>query len=260
MSQLALEMRGISKNFGAVQALDDVDLKLKTGELLGLVGDNAAGKSTLMKIAAGALIPDKGQVLVDGVEATIQNPVDARNLGIEMIFQDLALFNDHDVAANIFMGREILRKIPGVRVMDRPAMWREANELLTRLNINVASPKLTVGNMSGGQRQMVALAQAVEFESRILILDEPTAALGVSEANTLLRFVRGLKGEVSIIMITQRIPDVLAIADRVMVLKGGRSQGVLQVSETSLEDIVRLIVRGQNEGQDGADPSILSFG
>lgn len=257
--ELALQMQGISKRFGGVHALQDVDLELREGELLGLVGDNAAGKSTLMKIAAGAVIPDRGRILIDGREIAIRNPQDARKGGIEMIYQDLALFDDEDVSANIFMGRERTRRILGLRVRDKRLMWSESRALLDRLGINVASPKLLVRRMSGGQRQMVALAQAVAFESEILILDEPTAALGVREANTMLQFVQGLKHHVSIIMITQRIPDVLAIADRVMVLKGGIRQGVLDVSGTTLDDIVSLIVRGRS-GEGEEEPTFLSFG
>jgi ribose transport system ATP-binding protein len=256
--EYALHMHGISKHFGGVQALTNVDLELRRGELLGLVGDNAAGKSTLMKIAAGAVVPDQGHLRVDGRPVTLRSPADARTAGIEMIYQDLALFDDEDVAANIFMGRERVRRVLGMRVLDRRAMWEESARLLERLNINVASPRLSVRRMSGGQRQMIALAQAVAFESKILILDEPTAALGVREANTLLEFVQTLKHHVSMIMITQRIPEVLAIADRVMVLKGGVRQGVLNVPDTTLEDVVSLIVGGRTG--DDTDPEFMSFG
>lgn len=245
-----LELKGITKRFGHIQALAGVDMQLRRGELLGLVGDNGAGKSTLIKVLSGAAIPDSGQIVIDGSEASIHGPEDARRLGVEMIYQDLALFDNLDVASNIFIGRE--RRVLGV-FLDKRRMWREATEVLSRTGINIASPQLFVGQMSGGQRQMVACARSVAFKSRILLMDEPTAALGVREATALLSLIEGLKGGHSIILITQRIPDVLAIADRVMVMKGGLSQGVLEVNTTTLEDIVTLIVKGRGNGSQSTD-------
>jgi ABC-type sugar transport system ATPase subunit len=242
---LILELKGITKSFGAVAALRGVDLQLRRGELLGLVGDNGAGKSTLTKILSGAYVADSGQIFVNGDEVKIRNASDARRLGIEMVYQDLALFDNMDVASNLFVGRERLRWGDWV---DKERMWKEAAEVLARMRINIKSPKLLVERMSGGQRQMIACARSIAFESKILILDEPTAALGVREANALLEFILGLKGEHSIILITQRIPDVLAIADRVMVMKGGLSQGELDVSKVGLDDIVSLIVKGRANG------------
>jgi simple sugar transport system ATP-binding protein len=239
--QFILELKGIRKAYGHVQALGGVDLQLRPGELLGLVGDNGAGKSTLTKVLGGAVIPDAGEIILDGAPVPIRTPEDAHRYGIEMIYQDLALFNNLDVAANIFVGRERSKRF----ILDRRRMWREAAEILERMHVNIASPKLLVEQMSGGQRQMVACARAAVFESRVLVMDEPTAALGVREANALLDFIVGLKGEQSMILITQRIPDVLAIADRVMILKGGLSQGVLEVAKVDLDDIVTLIVKGR---------------
>jgi simple sugar transport system ATP-binding protein len=249
-SDAILELKGITKRFGHIQALAGVDMQLRRGELLGLVGDNGAGKSTLIKVLSGAAIPDSGQIVIDGLEASIHGPEDARRLGVEMIYQDLALFDNLDVASNIFIGRE--RRVLGL-FLDRRRMWREATEVLSRTGINIASPQLSVGQMSGGQRQMVACARSVAFKSRILLMDEPTAALGVREATALLSLIEGLKGAHSIILITQRIPDVLAIADRVMVMKGGLSQGVLEVNTTTLEDIVTLIVKGRRNGSQSTD-------
>ncbi|MFQ5857653.1 MAG: ATP-binding cassette domain-containing protein [Anaerolineae bacterium] len=259
-------MRGISKRFGSVQALNDVDLELRRGEILGLVGDNAAGKSTLMKCLSGAVIPDEGEIFVEGQRAMIRNPVDARARGIEIIYQDLALFNNLDVAANIFIGREQTRHLGGssflgeLSFLDKRKMSDAAAELLGRLKINIASPKLPVAEMSGGQRQMVACARAIAFQSKILIMDEPTAALGVKEANTLLRLIKELKDNqgLSIILITQRIPDVLAIGDRVMVLKAGERQGMLEVDQCTLDDVVELIIKGRAGREEDVD--YLSFG
>ena len=240
-----VEMRGISKTFGAVQALNDVDLELRRGELLGLVGDNAAGKSTLMKTLFGSVIPDAGEIFIEGEKAELRNPRDAQALGLAMIYQDLAVFNNLDVAANVFTGREYTRRILGITFLNRKRMEEESQALLDRLRINISSSKLLVERMSGGQRQMVAVARAIGFDARILIMDEPTAALGVKEANTLLDLMAGLRDQgISIILITHRISDVLAIGDRVMVLKGGERQGVLDVEDSTLEDIESLIVRG----------------
>lgn len=240
-----VEMRGITKRFGTVQALNNVDLELRRGELLGLVGDNAAGKSTLMKTLFGSVIPDAGEIFIEGEKAELRNPRDAQALGLAMIYQDLAVFNNLDVAANVFTGREYTRRFLGITFLNRKRMEAESQALLDRLRINISSSKLLVERMSGGQRQMVAVARAIGFDARILIMDEPTAALGVKEANTLLDLMAGLRDQgISIILITHRISDVLAIGDRVMVLKGGERQGVLDVEDSSLEDIESLIVRG----------------
>ena len=260
-----VEMKGISKRFGAVQALDNVDLELRRGEILGLVGDNAAGKSTLMKILAGAYLPDSGEIYVEGKRAHILGPLDARDLGISMVYQDLALFDSLDVASNIFVAREPTRRALGLRLLDKKAMRVKAHELLAKMRVNISSPDLLVAQMSGGQRQMIAAARALAFAAKIILLDEPTAALGVREANTLLAQVRDWRAQgLSIVLITQRIPDVLAIADRVMVLKGGVRQDVLDVAKCTLDDIVNLIIRGRsgadNSGNRVADVEHLSFG
>ncbi|MCX6071318.1 MAG: ATP-binding cassette domain-containing protein [Chloroflexi bacterium] len=240
-----VEMRGISKSFGGVQALRRVDFELRRGEIMGVVGDNGAGKSTLMKVLAGAYLPDEGEIYVDGQRADIKTPHDAFRLGIGMIYQDLALFNNLDVARNIYVGRDLARG-PFHAFLDKRRMYEKAEHLIRELKVDIKSPKMSVARMSGGQRQMVACARAMAFQSKILIMDEPTAALGVTEANKLLALIRHLRGMgVSILLITQRIPDILAIADRVFVLKGGRRQDILEVGQVTLDDVVTLIVKGK---------------
>jgi ABC-type sugar transport system ATPase subunit len=247
--EVSVQMTGISKRFGAVQALHNVDLELRHGEILGLVGDNGAGKSTLMKILNGALIPDDGQILVDGIKRNIRSPRDAWSVGISTIYQELALFNNLDVAANVFSGRELTARVLGIRFLRRRRMEKEAGNLLRELNINLSSPRLLVERLSGGQRQMMAAARAIGFKSKVLILDEPTAALGVRESAVLLEHVTRLRDAgLGIILVTHRIPDVLAIGDRVMILKGGESQGVLSVGDCTLSDVVGLIVGGKPRG------------
>ncbi len=256
-----VEMRGISKSFGGVQALSRVDLELRRGEIMGIVGDNGAGKSTLMKILAGAYLPDEGETYIDGQQAAIKTPQDAFRLGIGMIYQDLALFNNLDVARNIYVGRDLARG-PFHAFLDKRRMYERAEQLIRELRVDIKSPKLNVARMSGGQRQMVACARAIAFESKILIMDEPTAALGVTEANELLALVRHLKGMgISILLITQRIPDILSIADRVFVLKGGRRQDVLEVGRVTLDDVVTLIVKGKAPSVNGLpEMEFRSFG
>jgi simple sugar transport system ATP-binding protein len=239
-----VEMRGISKRFGGVHALRQVNLEVRRGEIVGIVGDNGAGKSTLMKILSGALLADEGEILINGQRVHIENPQDAFRLGIGMIYQDLALFDHLDVAGNIFIGRETMRG-PFKLLLDKRSMYQKAQDLIKDLRVNIGSPRLTVARMSGGQRQMVACARAIAFQSQIMIMDEPTAALGVTEANTLLGLIKNLKAMgISILLITQRIPDVLAIADRVFVLKGGQRQGVLEIGQVTLDDVVTMIVKG----------------
>ena len=241
-----VEMKGISKRFGAVQALRNVDLELRRGEILGLVGDNAAGKSTLMKILSGAHIPDSGEIFMEGEKIEIQGPRHAHELGISMVYQDLALFNSLDVASNIFPAQEPTRNVLGLKLFDKKAMREQASALLEKMRINISSPKLLVAQMSGGQRQMIAAARVLAFAAKIMLLDEPTAALGVREANALMMQIKEWKAQgLSIILITQRIPDVLAVGDRVMVLKGGARQDVLDVASCTLDDIVNIIVKGR---------------
>jgi ABC-type sugar transport system ATPase subunit len=260
-----VEMKGISKRFGAVQAVNNVNLELRRGEILGLVGDNAAGKSTLMKILAGAHAPDSGEIMLDGNPVQIEGPRHARELGISMVYQDLALFNSLDVASNIFVAREPTTDVLGLKLFDRKAMREQARELLARMKVNISSVDLPVARMSGGQRQMIAAARALAFAAKILLLDEPTAALGVREANTLLAQIKEWKAQgLSIILITQRIPDVLAVGDRVMVLKGGVRQDILEVANCDLDDIVNLIIKGREDLQNNTDAKqeleFLSFG
>ena len=257
----AVEMKGIYKTFGGVHALEDVDLELRQGEIMGIVGDNGAGKSTLMKILSGAYQADKGEISIFGKQVEIKSPLDSFAQGISMIYQDLALFDNFDVARNIFAGRELVRGPLGL-TLDKKNMYRRAEELISDLRVDIKSPKLNVERMSGGQRQMIACARAIAFQSKIMIMDEPTAALGVTEANKLLGLIKNMKElGLSILLITQRIPDVLAIADRVFVLKGGKRQDVLNVSEVTLDDIVTLIVKGKDgQGEMADDVEYQSFG
>jgi ABC-type sugar transport system ATPase subunit len=223
-STLVVEMKNIMKHFGAVQALRGVDLSLHKGEVLGLMGDNAAGKSTLMKVLSGAYIPDGGEILLDGQRAHFSSPMDARRQGIEMVYQDYALANNLDVAGNVFMGREVVRlKIGPVGVMDMPYMERETKHLLNRLKIDISSVRLKVERLSGGQRQAVAIARATAFDAKVIIMDEPTAALSVAAIDKVLDLVRELKAQgSSIIIISHRLEDVYQVSDRMIVLRQGR--------------------------------------
>jgi len=259
--EYAVEMKGICKSFGGVQALKNVDMELRQGEIMGIVGDNGAGKSTLMKILSGAYQADKGEIFIFGNQAEIHNPLDAFKQGISMIYQDLALFNNLDVARNIFVGRELVRGPLGITLAKKD-MYRRAEELIKDLRVDIKSPRLNVARMSGGQRQMVACARAIAFQSKIMIMDEPTAALGVTEANKLLGLIKNLKDlGLSILLITQRIPDILAIADRVFVLKGGVRQDILNVKDTTLDDVVFLIVKGKDGNSKKVDDiEYKSFG
>jgi simple sugar transport system ATP-binding protein len=227
-----VEMRNIKKHFGAVQALTGVDLALQPNEVLGLVGDNAAGKSTLMKVLSGAYIPDGGEIIIDGKKASYTNPMDARRQGIEMVYQDYALANNLDVAANVFMGREVVRiKLGPLGVMDYPYMEQETHNLLNRLKIDIASVRQKVERLSGGQRQAVAIARATAFDAKVIIMDEPTAALSVAAIDKVLQLVLELKAQgSSIIIISHRLEDIYRVCDRLIVLRHGR-----KVSDTPVE-------------------------
>ena len=218
-----VEMRNIKKNFGGVQALRGVDLVLHHNEVLGLVGDNAAGKSTLMKILSGAYIPSEGEILIEGKKAHITNSWDAHRQGIEMVYQDLALANNLDVVANVFMGREAVSiNLGPISVMDEHHMEQETQRLLDRLKIDISSVRSKVEKLSGGQRQAVAIARATAFDNKVTIMDEPTAALSVAAISKVLDLVRELKAQgSSIIIISHRLEDIYQVSDRMMVLRHG---------------------------------------
>jgi ABC-type sugar transport system ATPase subunit len=227
-----VELRNIKKHFGAVQALRGVDLALQHNEVLGLVGDNAAGKSTLMKVLSGAYIPDGGEILLEGQMTHFSNPMDARRQGIEMVYQDYALANNLDVAANVFMGREVVTlKLGPLGVMDYGYMELETINLLDRLKINIPSVRQKVERLSGGQRQAVAIARATAFDAKVIIMDEPTAALSVAAIDKVLELIQELKSQgSSIIIISHRLEDIYRVSDRMIVLRQGR-----KVSDSPVE-------------------------
>ena len=236
-----VEMRGIRKSFGALDVLQGVDLTVGRGEVVGLVGDNGAGKSTLMKMLAGAVIPDTGEILVDGAPLIGRGPRAARAAGIEMVYQDLALCNDVDVAGNLFLGREIYR--PLSRRLDHNRMHEEAAQDLATLHIRISDTRQLVANMSGGQRQAIAIARAVTFEPKVLVLDEPTAALAAREVEMTLQLIRDVSSRgVSVVLITHRLQDLFEVADRFVVLYEGVHHRQMKPSETDLGGLVTAMM------------------
>jgi simple sugar transport system ATP-binding protein len=239
-----VEMLGIDKAFGAVQALRRVNLRLMPGEILGLVGDNAAGKSTLMKILTGAYPRDAGEILIDGTPAHFRSPHDSRDAGIEMIYQDFALCGNMDVAQNVFLGRWPRRGL----FIDRRKMYAQANAVLARLKVEVNSVYQKVESLSGGRQQSVAIARAISFDPKVVILDEPTANLSSAATKRVLETMTELKRQgVAQIIISHRLTDIFEVGDRVMVLKRGANVGERQISATSEEEVLELIVQGTRE-------------
>jgi simple sugar transport system ATP-binding protein len=234
-----MSVRGIKKTFGSIQALRGVDLDLWPGECLGLVGDNAAGKSTLTKILAGTYIPDQGVIALDGEPIELTGPDQARARHIEMVYQDLSLCDTIDVVGNLHLGREI-RRGP---FLDEKAMQREARRMLQALEIRIPNLSANVAQLSGGQRQAIAIARAVSFEPRVLIMDEPTSALAVAEVEAVLALISRIKARgVSVILITHRLQDLFRVCDRIAVMYEGVKVAERRIAETNLEEIVRLIV------------------
>ncbi|MFK3779794.1 sugar ABC transporter ATP-binding protein [Agrobacterium tumefaciens] len=237
-----ISLRNIRKTFGSHQALRGVDLDIFPGECLGLVGDNAAGKSTLTKVISGTYLPDEGTITMEGETIRLSGPADARNRNIEMVFQDLSLCDHIDVVGNLFLGREITRG----PFLDRQTMLSEARKMLDALEIRI--PRLTakVEKLSGGQRQAIAIARAASFNPKVLIMDEPTSALAVAEVEAVLSLINRVKAKgVSVILITHRLQDLFRVCDRIAVMYEGTKVAERQINETSLEDLVRLIVGGQ---------------
>ncbi|MGY6548948.1 MAG: ATP-binding cassette domain-containing protein [Roseinatronobacter sp.] len=245
MTAPLVEMRAISKTFGAVTALSRVSLRLGPGDVLGLIGDNAAGKSTLMKILAGALRPDTGEILIDGVPMSFTTPIAAREAGIEMIYQDFALVPELTVTQNIFLGREITRRFAGIEVLDRATMNTRAEAMFAALGLRVPAVTLPVQALSGGQQQAVAIARATGFSARLVIMDEPTANLGAPAIERVRETITRLKtAGVAVIIISHRLEDIFAVGDRFMVMKQGKLVGERDVADTDNADLVEMIVTG----------------
>jgi len=239
-----LQARGIEKAFGHVQALRGVDIDLSEGEVLAIVGDNGAGKSTLVSCLSGTLRPDFGEILVHGEPVELRDALDARRYGIETLYQDLALANDLEPAMNIFLGREIVRSniLGSFGVLDRKRMRREANETLTQLGISLPGLKKPVSYLSGGQRQGVAIARAQRWARHVLIMDEPTAALGVRQSAMVLDLIRRVSSSgISVIVISHNMPDVFAVADRIAVLRLGENAGTFKRSEATSDEVIKAI-------------------
>jgi D-xylose transport system ATP-binding protein len=239
-----LSIKGISKHFGPVQALDGVDLDVRAGEVLALVGDNGAGKSTLVKSISGIHAVDSGEVIFEGRQVTIGSPAAATELGIATVYQDLALCDNLDVVANLFLGQEELVGGVGttIRALDEIAMEQRSHELLEQLSVTIPSVRSEVGTLSGGQRQQVAVARSLLGEPKVVMLDEPTAALGVVQTKQVLDLIRRLRERnLGVIVISHNLADVFAVADRIFVLRLGRRAGVFDSSNTTEEQVVGAI-------------------
>ena len=244
-----IEARKISKHFGHVNALVGVDLVLEHGEVLGVVGDNGAGKSTLMKVLSGVHPPSSGEILVDGKQERFSNPGVARGLGIEMVYQDLALAGNMRIDENIFLGREQTRRYGPISLVDHRANKERAMEHLDNLKIHVKSVGQRVEELSGGQRQAVAVARATAFDAKVVIMDEPTAALAVKEVAKVLDLIKGLRDKgIAVILISHRLDDIFYVCDRVMALYHGRN-----FEQGRLEDIERNEVVGWIMGNRGGE-------
>ena len=239
-----IELKSVAKSFGAVQVLSGVNFVAMAGQVTALVGDNGAGKSTLIKGMAGVQAYDSGTILFEGNEVQIKSPVDASHLGIEVVYQDLALCDNLDVVQNMFLGRELVRSIS----IDDETMEQKAAKTLAGLSVrNISSVRQKVSSLSGGQRQTVAIARSVLWENKLVILDEPTAALGVSQTKQVLKMVRNLADTgLAVILISHNMQEVLAVADQIQILRLGQMVANVKASETNLNSIVSYITGAEN--------------
>ena len=245
-----VEMRDICISFGGVHAVDHVSVELHPGEVVGLLGHNGAGKSTLIKILSGAYAMDSGEILINGEKAEIRNPRDARSYNIETIYQTLALADNLDTASNLFLGRELVTPFG---LVDDDAMEAEAREIMARLNPNFQKFNDPVSALSGGQRQSVAIARAVYFNAQILIMDEPTAALGPHETQMVSELIQKLKAEgIVIFLISHDIHDVMTLCDRASVMKNGKLVGTVDVDSVTDDDLLSMIILGKHPHQKDA--------
>jgi len=241
-----LEVRNLSKHFGAVRALSDFSMTVKAGEVVALAGDNGAGKSTLIKALSGVYRPSAGEIFLNGAPVHFATPQEARDKGIETIYQDLALADNLSIGANIFLGREPMRKAFGfLPVLDRRKMAEAARATMALLDFHVSRLEAPVSNFSGGQRQAVAIGRAVYWDARVLIMDEPTAALGVPEQRKVLSLIHQLKAQGrGVIFISHNLQDIFAVSDRIIVLRRGVTAGARRIAETTHDEVVKLMIGG----------------
>lgn len=241
-----LEVRNLSKNFGAVQALRDLSMSVHAGEVVALAGDNGAGKTTLIKAISGVYKPSSGDILLRGEPVSFSTPQEAREKGIETIYQDLALADNLSIGANIFLGREPMKKALGfLPVLDRKKMADAAKQTMSLLDFHVNRLEAPVSNFSGGQRQAVAIGRAVFWNAQILIMDEPTAALGVPEQRKVIQLIHQLKAQGrGVIFISHNLQDIFAVSDRIVVLRRGVLAGERRISDTNHDEVVKLMVGG----------------
>ncbi len=244
-----VEMRGISKSFGHVQALKDVDFQVGYREVVGLLGDNGAGKSTLIKILTGVYPPDSGEIYFEGRKVRFTSPRDARDLGIETVYQDLALIELMGISRNFFLGREPVRRLGPFRFLDKRRIDEITERVMGEIGIRIRSPNEPVAILSGGERQSVAIGRAMHFGAKLLILDEPTSALSLKESQKVLDHVLEVKERgLSVIFITHNLYHVYSVADRFVILSHGRKVGDLRREETTQEEVAELIVHGERRG------------
>jgi fructose transport system ATP-binding protein len=245
MPRVVFEARRIVKRYGHVTALNGANLELRAGEVLAVVGDNGAGKSTMIKVLCGAVIPDEGEVFLDGQPVRFQNPLDARKRGIETVFQDLAVAPALDIATNLFLGREVRRKGPFgsvFRLLDKRSMRREAEREMAELKFHLPGIDNAVENLSGGQRQGVAVARAAIFARRLVIMDEPTAALGVRESGQVLNLIRTIRDRgLPVILISHNMPHVFEVADRIHIMRLGRRAALTTPERHTMAEVVAIM-------------------
>jgi simple sugar transport system ATP-binding protein len=251
VSEALLEARGISKSYGVVRALWEADFDVNAGEVAALVGDNGAGKSTLVKILSGTTAPDAGEIWFEGRQIAVPTPVAARELGIETVYQDLALAPELDPAANLFLGRELLR--PGLLgklgFLDKPAMRRRTNQAFADLGIGLQDTGAMVANLSGGQRQSVAVSRAATWVDKVVFMDEPTAALGVVQSARVRDLIRKVRDSgIAVVLISHNLPEVFELADRIEVLRLGRRVASVRAADTTMERVIAAMTGALSTG------------
>ena len=243
INNLLLEAKGITKYFGTITALENVDLKIRGGECLGVVGDNGAGKTTLMKVLSGLYKPSSGSLFFEGNEKVLESPRDSQNLGLEMVYQDLALAGNLPIGENIFLGREPTKNLGLIKLLDFKKIKELTDAHLDKLKINVKSADQKVEELSGGQRQAVAIARSTAFNAKVVIMDEPTAALAIKEVGKVLDLINSLKNTgVGVIVISHRMDDIFAVCDRVMALFQGTNFAESELSKTSRDEVIGWIM------------------